>query len=71
MRNNIKHNFFRHEIREECGTAKPLKRILTSQLSAVQVGWFVGLLVGWLVGLSVGWLVGCVSHILIDWLVNI
>ncbi|XP_023345840.1 E3 ubiquitin-protein ligase TRIP12 [Eurytemora carolleeae] len=28
----------RHEIREECGTAKPLKRILTSQLSAVQDG---------------------------------
>jgi E3 ubiquitin-protein ligase TRIP12 len=28
----------RHEIREECGTAKPLKRILTSQLCTVQDG---------------------------------
>ncbi len=25
---------FRHEIREDCGTAKPLKRVLTSQLTA-------------------------------------
>ncbi len=24
---------FRHEIREDCGTAKPLKRVLTSQLT--------------------------------------
>ena len=29
--------FGRHEIREDCGTARPLKRILTSQLSALQV----------------------------------
>jgi len=28
----------RHEIREDCGTARPLKRILTSQLTAVQDG---------------------------------
>jgi len=28
----------RHEIREDCGTARPLKRILTSQLSALQDG---------------------------------
>ena len=31
---NIKYLFFRHEIREDCGTAKPLKRVLTSQLTA-------------------------------------
>ena len=31
---NIKYLIFRHEIREDCGTAKPLKRVLTSQLTA-------------------------------------
>ena len=31
---NIDYLIFRHEIREDCGTAKPLKRVLTSQLTA-------------------------------------